>query len=63
MKVRRLRRLGITCLSAGVLSAGMLFGADSAATRLKETALVLREIMGTPDKAIPKELLRVPAAS
>jgi len=57
MKVRRLTRLGITCLSAGVLSAGMLFGADSAATRLKESALVLREIMGTPDKGIPKELL------
>ena len=48
----------LLCLSAGVLSAGMLFGADSAATRLKETALVLREIMGTPDKAIPKELLK-----
>jgi lipid-binding SYLF domain-containing protein len=57
MKLKRLRRLGIACLSAGVLSAGVLYAGDSAATRLKASAAVLTEIMATPDKGIPQELL------
>jgi len=48
----KLKALGIACLSAG-----MLFGGDSAATRLKESAEVLTEVMDAPDKAIPDELL------
>jgi lipid-binding SYLF domain-containing protein len=57
MKVRKFRIIGIACLSAGLLSAGILPGADDAAKRLKQSAQVMREIMGTPDKGIPKELL------
>ncbi len=57
MKLKRLKRLGITCLSAGVLSVGLLYGGESVATRLKTSAEVLSEIMATPDKGIPQELL------
>jgi lipid-binding SYLF domain-containing protein len=57
MKLKRLRRLGIACLSAGVLSAGVLYAGESAATRLKASATVLTEVMATPDKGIPQELL------
>ena len=57
MKLKRLIRLGIACLSAGVLSAGVLYAGESAATRLKASAEVLTEIMATPDKGIPQELL------
>jgi lipid-binding SYLF domain-containing protein len=48
----KLKRLGIACLSAGVL-----YGGESAATRLKTSAVVLTEIMAAPDKGIPDELL------
>ena len=48
----KLRRLGIACLSAG-----LLYGSESAATRLKTSAEVLTEIMTAPDKGIPQELL------
>ena len=48
----KLKRLGIACLSAGVLYAG-----ESAATRLKTSAEVLTEVMSAPDKGIPDELL------
>ena len=58
MKLHRLRIFGITCVGAGVLSAGMLFAEESAASRLKASADVMKQIMGTPDKAIPKELLQ-----
>jgi lipid-binding SYLF domain-containing protein len=57
MNLQRLRRLGITCLGAGVLSGGMLFAGETAASRLTASADVMKEIMATPDKAIPKELL------
>jgi SH3 domain-containing YSC84-like protein 1 len=57
MKLQKLRRLGFFCIGAGVLSAGMLLAGESAASRLKESADVMREIMATPDKAIPQELL------
>src|ERR1700680_719581 len=48
----KLRRLGIACLSAG-----LLYGSESAATRLKTSSEVLTEIMTAPDKGIPQELL------
>ncbi len=48
----KLKRLGLVCLSAG-----MLYGSDTAAERLKESAEVLTEIMSAPDKGIPDELL------
>ncbi len=48
----KLKRLGIVCLSAGVL-----YGGESAAIRLKTSAEVLTEIMKAPDKGIPDELL------
>ena len=53
----KLKRLGFWCIGAGVLSAGMLLAGESAAERLKESALVMKEVMATPDKAIPQELL------
>jgi SH3 domain-containing YSC84-like protein 1 len=46
------KTLGIACLSAG-----LLYGGQSAANRLKESAEVLTEIMSAPDKGIPDELL------
>jgi len=51
-KVMKLKTLGIVCLSAGVL-----YGGESAANRLKTSAVVLTEIMATPDNGIPEELL------
>ena len=57
MKLKGIKRIGITCLSVGVLSAGLLYGGESAATRLKTAGVVFTEIMGTPDKGIPQELL------
>jgi lipid-binding SYLF domain-containing protein len=48
----KLKRLGIACLSAG-----LLYGSESAATRLKTSAEVLTEIMAAPDSGIPQELL------
>jgi len=57
MKLKRLMGVGITCLSGGLLSAGLLYGGESAATRLKTSAAVLTEIMAAPDKGIPQELL------
>jgi len=53
----KIKRLGFLCIGAGVLSAGMLLAGDDAAERLKESALVMKEVMATPDKAIPQELL------
>jgi lipid-binding SYLF domain-containing protein len=57
MTLKGLTRLGIACLSVGLLSAGLLYGGESAATRLKTSGDVFTEIMGTPDKGIPQELL------
>ena len=53
----KIKRLGFLCIGAGVLSAGMLFAEDDAAERLKESALVMNEVMATPDKSIPQDLL------
>jgi len=36
----------------------MLFAGESAASRLKASAVVMKEIMATPDKGIPQELLQ-----
>jgi len=58
MKLQKLMKLGFYCMGAGVLSAGMLFAGESAAERLKASATVMKEIMATPDKAIPQELLQ-----
>jgi SH3 domain-containing YSC84-like protein 1 len=58
MNLQKLRRFGFCCVGAGVLSAGMLFAGESAASRLQESADVMREVMATPDKAIPQELLQ-----
>lgn len=48
----QLKKIGIACLSVGVL-----FGSENAATRLKTSDEVLTEIMTAPDKGIPQELL------
>lgn len=48
----KLTRLGLICLSAGVL-----YGGETAATRLRTSAEVLTEIMAAPDKGSPEELL------
>jgi lipid-binding SYLF domain-containing protein len=39
------------------LTTGMLYAAESAATRLQASAKVLNEIMSAPDKGIPQDLL------
>jgi lipid-binding SYLF domain-containing protein len=44
-------RVILACLPA------LLFGAESASTRLQSSAEVLSEIMSAPDKGIPQELL------
>ena len=55
--MKRLIAVGFICLSAGILSAGISFASENAAARLKSSAEVLTEIMATPDKGIPQELL------
>jgi len=57
MKIQGLTRLGIAFLTVGVLSVGLLYGGESAAQRLKTAGVVFTEIMGTPDKGIPQDLL------
>jgi lipid-binding SYLF domain-containing protein len=53
----KLKRLGFFCIGAGVLSTGMLLAGENAASRLNASALVMKEVMATPDKSIPQELL------
>jgi lipid-binding SYLF domain-containing protein len=57
MKLKRLIKIGISCLSAALLSGGILYAGEGATKRLKVSAEVLTEIMATPDKGIPQELL------
>jgi lipid-binding SYLF domain-containing protein len=57
MKIKKLLKISISYLSAAVLSGGLLYAGNSATTRLKTSATVLTEIMSTPDKGIPQELL------
>ncbi|MEO8125746.1 MAG: lipid-binding SYLF domain-containing protein [Bryobacteraceae bacterium] len=47
----------LTTIAVACLSAGMLYAGDSAAERLKESEMVLTEVMNTPDKGIPQDLL------
>jgi len=58
MRLKRPGKLGLWCIGAWVLSAGMLLAGESAASRLKASAEVMKEIMATPDNSIPKELLQ-----
>ena len=58
MRLQKLRRFGLFCVGAGVLSAGMLFAGENAAKRLNASTTVMKEIMATPDKSIPQELLQ-----
>src|ERR1700732_55715 len=48
----KLTIIGVVCLSAGAL-----YGAETSASRLNNSHDVLTEIMGAPDKGIPRELL------
>ncbi|RPI23450.1 MAG: hypothetical protein EHM61_19720 [Acidobacteria bacterium] len=57
MKLRNSGRLGFVWLGVAALSAGLAYGAESAASRIEESAQVLTEIMATPDKGIPQDLL------
>ena len=57
MNQKRLKRFALACLGVGALSTVLLYGEESANTRLKTSAEVLTEIMATPDQGIPKELL------
>jgi len=52
-----LKRLGLMCIAAGLMSTGMLLAEDDAAERLRESVVVMKEVMATPDKAIPQDLL------
>jgi lipid-binding SYLF domain-containing protein len=47
-----LKRLVVACLSAGVLFAG-----ETSSARLADADAVLQEVMNTPDKGIPHDLL------
>jgi len=42
---------------AAVAAASLVYGKDSAVQRLDEATAVISEVMGSPDKGIPKELL------
>ncbi len=57
MRSGHFARLWFSCLTVGVLSAGLLFGDESADKRLQTTETVFREIMAAPDKGIPQDLL------
>src|ERR1700712_1207236 len=51
------RFMKLKSLVAICVSVGVMFGAESAASRLHTADEVLGEIMGAPDKGIPQELL------
>jgi SH3 domain-containing YSC84-like protein 1 len=51
-----MKRIAIAAVSCLALSAGVAF-AETAQERLKEASDVFQEIMATPDKGIPQELL------
>jgi lipid-binding SYLF domain-containing protein len=57
MKRRGFTRIGMACLGIGLLSAGLSYGDESAATRLRTSGDVFSEIMRAPDKGIPQDLL------
>lgn len=58
MKLTKTVKFALLSAGALALAAGMLFAAEDAAERLKESADVMQEIMATPDNAIPQELLQ-----
>ncbi|MBN2337260.1 MAG: lipid-binding SYLF domain-containing protein [Acidobacteria bacterium] len=58
MRLTKFGKIALLCAGAAVLAAGLLFAEEDAAERLKESAAVMNEIMATPDKAIPQELLQ-----
>ncbi len=58
MNLQKLGKIGLFCIGAGVLSAGMLLAGENAGERLKASVNVMKEIMATPDKSIPQELLQ-----
>lgn len=49
--------LNLKAFGIALASAGLLCAANGAATRLTNSAEVLTEVMGAPDKGIPRELL------
>jgi len=57
MKPKRLITCVSICFSVGLLCVGLSYAGESAAMRLKSSAEVLTEIMATPDKGIPEDLL------
>jgi SH3 domain-containing YSC84-like protein 1 len=57
MKLKRLMASSCVCLSMGMLCLGISYASESAAMRLRSSAEVLTEIMATPDKGIPQDLL------
>ncbi len=57
MRLERFARLGLIGLTVGVLSAGLLFGEETAVERLKTSETVFDEIMAARDKGIPQDLL------
>src|SRR5437588_6290654 len=56
MVARRSHMRGLAIAASFFVSTG-LWAADSAQERLNESAAVFNEIMGTPDKGIPQDLL------
>ncbi len=61
MKIKKAKNIGMVCLTLTLLMllfpAKKLSARENAATRLRTSAAVLREIMAAPDKGIPQDLL------
>lgn len=57
MKIQKILNIVLGCITVAVMSGGLLFASESATSRLKDSATVIQEIMATPDKGIPQELL------
>ena len=54
----KFKSLVFVCVSVGAcVSTGVMYGAESSASRLQTSNEVLGEIMGAPDSGIPQELL------
>jgi SH3 domain-containing YSC84-like protein 1 len=54
----KFKSLVFVCVSVGAcVSTGVIYGAESSASRLQTSNEVLGEIMGAPDSGIPQELL------
>src|SRR5438874_1199036 len=56
MLLRRSHMRGLALAASFLISTG-LWAAQSAQERLTESAAVFNEVMGTPDKGIPQDLL------